>query len=399
MAEKKILLIVSGGIAAYKSLELVRLVREEAIEVIPVMTASAEKFVTPLTISILSGRMVSRSMYDVDNKLDFGHIELVRQSDLVVVAPATANLIAKTSNGLADDLASNILLATDKPVLMAPAMNVRMWTHSATKRNIEKLKSDGIEFVGPNEGTMACGEFGFGRMAEPTEILTEIKNQLNIEINGPLTGKRVLVTSGPTEEPIDPIRYISNRSSGIQGKAIAKALVALGAKVFFVTGPVHGEMPRGAEIIHVNTAVEMLAKVKTYCPYDIVICAAAVSDWQMKNTVRQKIKKEKCSENLNLELIKTPDVLEQISNFNPRPKLVIGFAAETDNLESNALKKLRSKKCDWILVNSVDAKSGVMGKKDTEIILVSEKGRKVFPLMSKSKFSDLLADLICAEFK
>ena len=399
ICKKKIILIVSGGIAAYKSLEVVRLLTEADISVIPIMTASSEHFVTPLSLSALSGNIVKKSLHDLNAEMDFGHIELSRQADLVVVAPITANLIAKASNGIADDLASNILLATNKPVLMAPAMNVRMWTHEATKRNIKQLLSDGIKFVGPKEGAMACGEYGYGRMAEPSEIVTAIKNQLRIGKATSLSGKRILVTSGPTEEPIDPVRFISNRSTGIQGRAITEALVSVGAHVVFVTGPVNGIMPQGAEIVKVKTASDMLANVKKWGPYDVAICAAAVSDWQMKNIGSQKLKKDKSTSVLNLELVRTPDILEQISNFTPRPKLVIGFAAETDQLEQNALKKLKSKKCDWILANNVDLKSGVMGSKNTEIILLSNRGKKVFPRMSKSEFSDLLAQDICAEFE
>ena len=397
--KNKILLIVSGGIAAYKSLELIRLLKDEGFWVVPVMTSSAENFVTPLSLSVLSGNKVHKELHDLDSEMAYGHIELSRQSDVIVVAPATANTIAKAANGLADDLASNILLATDKPVLMAPAMNSRMWDHKATKRNINQLREDGIKFVGPTEGVMACGEFGYGRMAEPSSIVSGIKNQLAKEGRSSLSGKRILITSGPTEEPIDPVRYFSNRSSGMQGTAIAEALVRAGANVLFVTGPVNISMPQGAQVVKIKTASEMLQTVNSRGPYDVAICAAAVSDWQMQNTVTGKIKKDKSIDTLSLELVKTPDILEQISNSDPRPKLVIGFAAETERLEYNAKKKLKSKNCDWILANDVNLSSGVMGKLDTKIILFSNKRKKIYPLMSKAAFSDLLVKEICEVFE
>mgnify|MGYP001315487619 CR=1 FL=1 len=397
--KENILLIVSGGVAAYKSLELVRLLRQAYFTVVPVMTHSATKFVTPLSLSVLSGNKVQQLLHDVDTEMNFGHIELSRQSDLIVVAPATANIIAKAAHGLADDLASNILLATDKPVLMAPAMNLRMWSHKATKRNISQLAADGIKFVGPSEGEMACGEFGYGRMAEPSQIVSRIKTELRNEKVSSLSGKRILITSGPTEEQVDPVRYLSNRSTGIQGTAIAEALVRAGAHVFFVTGPVNISVPQGAEVVNVRTASEMLQSVTDHGPYDVAICAAAVSDWQMKNIATDKIKKDKSKDTLNLELVKTPDILEQISNSDLRPKLVIGFAAETNKLEYNAKKKLESKNCDWILANDVNLNSGVMGKLDTKIILYSNKGKKIFPQMSKVDFSNLLVKEICEEFE
>ena len=397
--KKKILLIVSGGIAAYKSLELVRLLKERDFCVQPVMTTSATNFITPLSLSVLSGESIPLKLYDLDTEMGFGHIELSRQADLVVVAPATANVLAKMSNGIADDLASNILLATDKPVLVAPAMNVRMWTHNATKRNIEQLTVDGVKFIGPDEGLMACGEFGYGRMADPIKIVTAIKKLLEPKKVSPLTGKRILVTSGPTEEPIDPVRFISNRSTGSQGVAIAKALVKHGAQVVFVTGPVSVDMPEGVKVVRVQTAFEMLKNVTDHGPYDVAICAAAVSDWCVEHVGTNKLKKEEATNHLNLKLVKTPDILEQISNFSSRPKLVIGFAAETNQIEANALKKLDRKKCDWILANDVSSKTGVMGKKDTQVILFSKKGKKVFPLMTKNDFSKLLVDDICTEFE
>ena len=400
MIEKnKILLIVSGGIAAYKSLELIRLLKEEQFLVTPVMTASAEEFVTALSLSVLSGQKALTNLHNTDTEMSFGHIELSRQSDLIVVAPATANLLAKMANGMADDLASNILLATNKPVLVAPAMNMSMWNHEATKRNITHLGGDGVTVIGPNEGLMACGEFGYGRMAEPAEILAAIKKELGLDKVTALKGKRVLVTSGPTEEPIDPVRYISNRSSGIQGKAIAECLVRYGANVLFVSGPVNLSMPQGVEIVKVKTAMEMCDCVNARGPYDVVICVAAVSDWKVKNIKTQKIKKDISKSVLNLELIKNTDILAQVSSYNPRPKLIIGFAAETEHLDINAAQKLESKKCDWILANNVNTESGVMGELYTEVTLFSKKKKKLFPRMSKADFSELLVASICTEIE
>ncbi len=397
--KKNILLIVCGGIAAYKSLELVRLLRAAGLSVTPIMTNSSTNFITPLSMSVLSGEKVRMSLHEVESEMSFGHIELSRQSDLIVVAPATANFIAKASHGLADDLASNVLLATDKPVLMAPAMNVKMWEHMATRRNVSQLVSDGIKFVGPNLGEMACGEYGPGRMAEPSEIMEAIEYELSTVKITPLTGKKILVTSGPTKEPIDPVRYISNRSTGLQGTAIAEALVSAGGSVTFITGPVNLPMPKGAEIVRVDTASTMLQNVIKHGPYDIAICAAAVSDWCLKQIAAHKLKKENSVNSLNLKLVKTPDILKNICDLVPRPKLIVGFAAETDQLEKNALKKLKSKRCDWILANNVDSKTGVMGQTDTKIMLFSAKGKKTFPRMSKKDFSKLLADNISKEFE
>ena len=395
--KKKILLIVSGGIAAFKSLELVRLLSEDNFLVVPVMTESAEKFVTPLSLSVLAKHKVFKELYEIDDEVRFGHIELSRQVDLIVVAPATANFLAKAAHGIADDLASNILLATNKPVILAPAMNVKMWDHSATQRNIKQLTLDGLKFVGPVEGSMACGEFGYGRMAEPIEIFASIKNEFETEKYKPLTGKHILVTSGPTEEPIDPVRYVSNRSKGFQGTFIAETLVKYGADVVFVTGPVTIPMPQGARVINVKTADEMLDNVKKCGPYDVAICVAAVSDWMVENVASHKVKKEIDKNFLNLEFVKTPDILEYISSCDLRPQLVVGFAAETEHLENNALKKLENKKCDWILANDVGGESGVMGSENTEIVLFSRKAKERFPRMSKLEFSDLLVNKICAE--
>ena len=390
---------MSGGIAAYKSLELIRLLRDARFSVLPVMTKSAEQFVTPLSLSVLSGHKVATKLHDVDSEMNFGHIELSRQVDLVIVAPATANLLAKLANGIADDLATSILLATDKRVVVAPAMNVRMWEHRSTKRNISQLIGDGVRLVGPEQGLMACGEFGYGRMAEPSKILDVIKEELVSKRVTPLTGKRILVTSGPTEEPIDPVRYISNRSSGIQGNAIAETLASYGANVIFVTGPVYQPMPHGVEVFGVKTAKEMFECVNAQGSFDIAICVAAVSDWKAKKFENQKLKKDKSKNFLTLELVKNPDILAHLSTLKPRPKLIIGFAAETHDLDNNASKKLKSKNCDWILANDVNLKSGGMGSMETKMKFFSKKETKSFPKMLKIDVARALVERICLEFK
>lgn len=397
--KKRILLIVSGGIAAYKSLELVRLLKDSQFCVLPVMTRAAEEFVTPLSLSVLSGKNVVSKLHDIESEMKYGHIELSRQVDLIVVAPATANLISKMANGMADDLASNILLATNKTVIVAPAMNVRMWEHNSTKRNIVQIVEDGVRLVGPEEGLMACGEFGYGRMAEPSKIIEMIRRELSKKNVTPLTGKRILVTSGPTEEPIDPVRYLSNRSSGIQGHAIADTLINYGANVVFVSGPVNKPMPRGAEVFQVSTANEMFECVNEHGSYDIAICAAAVSDWRARDIKKKKFKKENSKDFLELEFIKTPDILAHLSTVTQRPKLVIGFAAETNDLDKNALKKLKIKKCDWILANDVSLENGVMGSMETKIKLFSKNEIKLFPKMSKLDFAEKLAERMCLEFE
>ena len=399
LEKKKILLIVTGGIAAYKSLELVRLLKSEGFSVVPVMTQAAESFVTPLSLSVLCEHKVVTKLHDLEAEMAFGHIELSRQADLVVVAPATANVLAKLANGISDDLASSILLATDKKVIVAPAMNVRMWEHSSTKRNISQLVEDGVELVGPDQGLMACGEFGYGRMAEPSKIFEVVKKNLTLKRIATLTGKRILVTSGPTQELIDPVRYISNRSSGIQGHAIAETLVNYGANVVFVTGPVHKAMPNGVEVFKVNTAREMFDCVNAQGSYDIAICVAAVSDWRARKIESQKLKKDQSEKFLQIELTKNPDILAHLAIMKPRPKLIIGFAAETQELNYNSLKKLKNKQCDWILANNVNLKTGVMGSLETEIKLFSKKETKSFPKMSKIDFAKTLIERICIEFE
>ena len=395
--EKKILLVISGGIAAYKSLELIRLLNNEGISVLPLMTESAKSFVTPLSVSVISGEKVASEMFDVESEMNFSHIELSRAAGLVVVAPATANILAKFANGLADDLASTVLLATDKKVLVAPSMNVRMWEHNATKRNVAQLIEDGVKFVGPVEGELACGEYGYGRMAALESIVEAIKTELDHKQVRPLAGKRILVTSGPTEEAIDPVRYISNRSSGIQGTAIANSLIKAGAQVVLVSGPVNVGPPDGARLIKVVSALDMLDAVEKNGPYDVAICAAAVSDWRPKKEFSNKIKKDKSDDKLIVDFVKNPDILEHLGKSKRRPRLIVGFSAETDKLLENAAMKLKKKNCDWILGNDVSPKYGVMGGLETEITLINKNERKAFPRMSKVDFANLLVERIICE--
>ncbi|MDD9976413.1 MAG: bifunctional phosphopantothenoylcysteine decarboxylase/phosphopantothenate--cysteine ligase CoaBC, partial [Boseongicola sp.] len=327
---KRVLLIIGGGIAAYKSLELIRLIKKAGGSVTPVVTKAAEEFVTPLSASALAGDKVYTALFDLTDEAEMGHIELSRSADLVVVAPATADLLAKMAGGHANDLASTLLMATDTPVLVAPAMNVRMWLHPANQRNVATLESDGISRVGPDEGDMACGEYGPGRMAEPQAIFDAIAARLS---DGPLNGKHIVVTSGPTHEPIDPVRYIANRSSGAQGTAIAEALSALGADVTFVTGPATAPMPKGVRISNVQSADDMLKAVKSFLPADAVVCAAAVADWKVEKASQSKIKKDKKGKVPSLSFAENPDILATISKMKKgRPQLVVGFAAETDDL-------------------------------------------------------------------
>ena len=386
---KNILLIIGGGIAAYKVLELIRLLGKSGANVVPVMTKAAEEFVTPLSVSALAGAPVRSALFNLEDEAEMGHIQLTRDADLVVVAPATADLIAKMANGLANDMASTLLIARNKTVLLAPAMNVAMWENAATKRNVKALQGDGCVLVGPNEGDMACGEFGFGRMAEPAEILAAIEAQFT---EGPLVGKRVLVTSGPTHEPIDPVRYIANRSSGLQGAEIARALVALGADVLFVTGPAEAARPEGAEVIEVETALEMAAAVEASGTLDAAIFAAAVADWRVNNASGQKLKKAAGKALPELELIENPDILATTSQrAKGRPTLVIGFAAETNDVIKNATAKRLRKGCDWILANDVGGERAVMGGPDNQVVLISEEGAETWPWMSKKQVAEALA--------
>jgi phosphopantothenoylcysteine decarboxylase/phosphopantothenate--cysteine ligase len=356
------------------------------------MTKAAAEFVTPLSVSALAGEKIFQDLFDLTSEAEMGHIELSRSADLIVVAPASADLMAKMASGHANDLASTLLLATDTPVMIAPAMNVRMWTHVATQRNITTLKDDGIHFVGPNEGDMACGEFGPGRMAEPLEIVAAIEE--HFKATGPpdaLAGRRVLVTSGPTHEPIDPVRYIANRSSGAQGSAIAKALMALGADVIFVTGPADVEPPLGAHIIKVETAIQMLEAVEKEMPCDAAVFAAAVADWRVADAQNSKIKKDNAQLPV-LEFAENPDILATISNrTKARPDLVVGFAAETDDVLANATKKRARKGCDWIVANDVSPETGIMGGSENAVTLITSQGAQRWDRMSKSAVARQLA--------
>ncbi|MEM9308310.1 MAG: bifunctional phosphopantothenoylcysteine decarboxylase/phosphopantothenate--cysteine ligase CoaBC [Pseudomonadota bacterium] len=390
---KHILLIIGGGIAAYKSLDLIRRLRERGVTVTPVLTRAAEEFVTPLSVSALAGQKVYRDLFDLTDEAEMGHIQLSRVADLVVVAPATADLMAKMALGQANDLASTLLLATDTPVLIAPAMNVRMWQHAATERNLALLTGDGTHVVGPNKGDMACGEYGPGRMSEPLEIVDAIAARLE---SGVLAGKRVLVTSGPTHEPIDPVRYIANRSSGAQGTAIASALRDAGAEVLFITGPAAVAPPAGVGIVTVETAQEMLSAVQNAFPVDVSVFTAAVADWRVTSTSDRKLKKTK--DGLpNLELAENPDILKEVSNMaDGRPALVIGFAAETDDVVEHATAKRARKGCDWIVANDVSPSTGIMGGAENAVTVIDADGAETWPRMSKSEVSTRLVQKIAA---
>jgi phosphopantothenoylcysteine decarboxylase/phosphopantothenate--cysteine ligase len=370
---KSVLLIVGGGIAAYKALELVRLLRKAGIGVTGVLTKAGAHFVTPLSLSALSENKVYTDLFSLTDEAEMGHIELSRSADLVVVAPATADLMAKAANGLADDLASTTLLATDKRVLMAPAMNVRMWLHPATQRNLAALKADGVLFVGPDEGAMACGEFGPGRMAEPEQIFAAITAALNGPAERSLHGKRALVTAGPTVEPIDPVRFLSNRSSGKQGYAIAEALAALGAEVTLVSGPTALAAPPGVTRVDVETAAEMLAACQAALPVDVAVMVAAVADWRPSNPAARKLKKLRGAPD-PIGLTENPDILATLAKAGPaRPRLVIGFAAETDDLDLNSQAKLARKGCDWVVANDV-SQQGVMGGAENAVSILTRDG-------------------------
>jgi phosphopantothenoylcysteine decarboxylase / phosphopantothenate---cysteine ligase len=393
MQGKRILLVIGGGIAAYKSLLLIRLLRSAGMAVTPVLTRAGAEFVTPLSVSALAGEKVYTDLFDLTDEAEMGHIQLSRAADLVVVSPATADFLAKMAQGRADDLASTLLLATDTPVLVAPAMNVRMWTHAATQRNIAQLRADGISFVGPDEGEMACGEFGPGRLAEPEVIFAEISAALR---NGPLVGKHILVTSGPTHEPIDPVRYIANRSSGAQGTAIAVALRDLGADVTFVTGPALVPAPDGVRVVRVETAAEMLVAVQSALPADAAVMAAAVADWRMANAATSKMKKDGAGKPPALEFAENPDILATVSKASNRPALVVGFAAETDQVEAYATAKRLRKGCDWIVANDVSPETGIMGGTENAVVLITADGSEAWPRMAKDAVARRLADRIAA---
>ena len=391
----RILLIIGGGIAAYKSLDLIRRLRERGASVTPVMTSAAAEFVTPMAVSALAGHKVHSELFDLTSEAEMGHIELSRSADLVVVAPAPADLMAKMAGGHANDLASTLLLATDTPVLIAPAMNVRMWTHAATQRNINTLTADGIGFVGPNEGDMACGEFGPGRMAEPLEIVAAIEARLQ---SNTLVGRKILVTSGPTHEPIDPVRYIANRSSGAQGSAIANALMNRGAEVVFISGPAAAPPPIGAEVIAVETAQQMAEAVAAALPVDAAVFAAAVADWHVSSASSSKIKKQNGALPV-LEFAENPDILATVSHMtSQRPGLVIGFAAETDDLLANATAKRARKGCDWIVANDVSPETGIMGGSENAVTLITAEGAENWPRTGKAQVAGQLADRIAQYF-
>ena len=388
---KRVLLIVGGGIAAYKALELTRLFRKAGVGVRPILTQAAAEFITPLSLSALAEDKVYQALFSLTDEAEMGHIELSRSADLIVVAPATADLMAKAAHGLAGDLAATTLLATDKPVLMAPAMNLRMWLHPATQRNLATLKADGVAMIGPDEGAMACGEFGPGRMAEPEAIFQAAMAML--DRGRPLAGKRVIVTAGPTAEPIDPVRVLTNRSSGRQGYAIASALAELGAEVTLVSGPTALDAPLGVRRVEIETAQEMLEAVRSALPAEAAVCVAAVSDWRPDEVFGVKLKKGKEGPP-TLRLVENPDILAELSATGPRrPQLVIGFAAETNDVEAHARAKLAKKGCDWIIANDV-SQPGVMGGLDNAVMLITREGIERWDRAPKDQVAERIAERI-----
>ncbi|MDM9619354.1 bifunctional phosphopantothenoylcysteine decarboxylase/phosphopantothenate--cysteine ligase CoaBC [Rhizobium sp. S96] len=396
---KRILLIISGGIAAYKSLDLIRRLRERGAAVRPVMTKGAQEFVTPLAVGALAADHVFTDLFSRQDEQDVGHIRLARDCDLVLIAPATADLLAKMAAGLADDLASTILLATDRPVLVAPAMNPHMWAHVATKRNVRTLRDDGIRFVGPMAGEMAeSREAGIGRMAEPLDIVAAAEAMFD-DSPKPLAGRKAIVTSGPTHEPIDPVRYIANRSSGRQGHAIAAALAKLGAEVTLVSGPVSIADPIGVRAIHVERAEEMRDAVLAALPADIAVMVAAVADWRVASASGQKIKKHPGESIPTLALTENPDILKTVGHHTMRPKVVVGFAAETQNVESNARAKLERKGADFIVANDVSPATGIMGGVRNQVKIVGRDGIEQWPDLAKDEVAHRLATLIAKQFK
>ena len=394
LSGKRILLIIGGGIAAYKALDLIRRLRERGVQVTPVLTRSGEEFVTPLSVGALAGSKVYRDLFDLTDEAEMGHIQLSRSADLLVVAPATADMMAKMAGGLANDLASTLLLATDKQVLIAPAMNVRMWQHPATQRNVATLLGDYIRFVGPNDGDMACGEYGPGRMAEPLEIVAAIESALG---GGPMQGKHVIVTSGPTHELIDPVRYIANRSSGAQGAALAAALRDLGARVSFITGPARVPAPHGVDVTRVETAREMHEAVQDALPADAAVFAAAVADWRVANAASRKMKKDALGKAPSLEFAENPDILASVAQMGEgRPRLVVGFAAETNDVIAHAQTKRARKGCDWIVANDVSPETGIMGGRENAVTILSAEGVETWPRMTKEDVAEKLALKIAA---
>ena len=391
MDRKNILLIISGGIAAVKVPDLIRKLSQNGAHVTPVLTESGAQFVTQLSIAALARSKVYTDLFSLTDEAEMGHIELSRSADLILVVPATAQLMAKIAHGMADDLASTLLLATDTPVMIAPSMNVRMWDHPATQRNLTTMQKDGVKVIGPNEGEMACGEFGFGRMAEVVEIVQAVEGYFQA---GALLGHHILVTSGPTHEPIDPVRYLANRSSGAQGTAIALALRDLGARVSFVTGPADVPAPSGVEVYRVQTAQEMLAVVQNLLPVDVAVFAAAVADWRVDVAQKKKIKKQLSGALPVLNFVENQDILLAISQHSLRPKLVVGFAAETENLVVNAKEKRLRKGCDWIVANDVTPATGIMGGPNNTVTVIDEHGAETWTDMPKTDVALRLAQRI-----
>ena len=396
LLNKRILLIVGGGIAAYKTPELVRQLVKEGADVKCLLSKSGSEFVTALTLASVSGNKVYQNLFDLTDETEMGHIQLSRNTDLVLVAPATADLMAKMAQGFANDLASTALLATDKPVMIAPAMNVRMWLHDATQRNIETLKNDGITIINPNEGDMACGEIGPGRMAEPVEIMEAVAEALMPK--GPLKGLKALITAGPTHEPIDPVRYIANRSSGKQGYAIAEAIAGLGAETLLVSGPVNLPDPEGVRVIRVETALEMAAACEEALPSQIAIMTAAVADWRTTESAQEKIKKNTDNTPPSLELTENPDILAGIVAHSLRPDLIVGFAAETEQVMDHARAKFTRKGCDWLMANNVSPDTGVMGGDFNTIHFLTQTSEESWEMLSKQDVALRLADKIADYF-
>ena len=397
--QRRVLLVVGGGIAAYKALEVARRLQDHDIAVTGVMTAGAREFITPLSLSALTGEKAYTELFSLTDEAEMGHIRLAREADLILVAPATANLMARAANGLADDLATTILLATTAPVLMAPAMNPAMWSHPATQENLARLQARGITFVGPGAGDMACGEEGTGRLSEPDLIVDAALAHL-ARGDGPLAGRHAIVTSGPTVEPIDDVRFIANRSSGKQGHAIAAALAGRGMRVTLVSGPVTVPPPPQANLVPVQTAREMLAACEAALPADLAICAAAVADWRASGVTTGKIKKSENSAPPSLELTENPDILHHLSHHGSRPRLVIGFAAEAERLRENAMAKLARKGCDWIVGNAVTTTDGssVFGSDSNSAMLITGNDCDSWPVMSKQALAERLVDRIEAQF-
>jgi len=398
LTDKRVLLIIGGGIAAYKALDLIRRLRDGGADVRCVLTGGGAEFITPLSVAALSENQVFTSLFDLKDETEMGHIRLSREADVILVAPATADLMAKAANGLAGDLASTVLLATDKSVMMAPSMNTRMWEHPATQRNMAQLAADGVTFIAPDAGELACGEVGTGRLADVADIVNAVDAFLSPGPK-PLTGRRALVTAGPTHEPIDPVRYIANRSSGRQGYAIAAALSKLGAQTVLVSGPTQLQPPQGVETVQVTTALEMQAACEQALPADVAVCVAAVADWRTGHMQSEKLKKSNGAGGA-LTLVENPDILAGLSQqSNRRPKLVIGFAAETCDVIEYATQKRARKGCDWIVANDVSHSTGVMGGADNQVHLISDSGSETWPLMPKEAVADKLAEKIAVSLQ